>query len=83
MPVAGWSDKAFRVLAARATSVASSGATSPVDIDCAWRGRSVRFREDADAIELRGRNGPLWSWRKSQDWARFHTPVATTERAMQ
>ena len=72
MPVVGWNDKAFRVLAARYTGAeVPPAATEPAaaEHEVVWRGRRARLTENGDGVEIVSDGRVVYRWRKGADWA--------------
>lgn len=73
MPVAGWNDKVLRFLA---SSLEGDGALpasriAPWCVEVVHLGRSGRFVEDAESVEIAWQDGgTAFRWRKSEPWAR-------------
>lgn len=72
LPVCGWTDKAFRCLAAMLPPGAlpeAAETAEAVEIPCVLRGKAAVYREDADQIELRRGQKALYRWYKGAAWA--------------
>lgn len=91
LPVVGWNDKAFRYLTGavplgsdrRLTDCATGtqkksafSAQQVFEADCVFRGQQLQYREDAQALELRGNGEVLYRWRKGMNWAEVCEPRA-------
>ena len=71
LPVCGWADKAFRYLTSCVQGNLEPGTAEIEDAElaCVFRGRVMRYREDATAIELWHEREPVYRWRKGSAWA--------------
>ena len=74
LPVAGWSDKAFRYLTdAHSRDQAREWPTGlgvqALKAECTWRGQVVAYREDASSLELRRGGRIIYRWGKGAPWA--------------
>ena len=72
MPVVGWNDKAFRVLAERSSGAAVPGTApepAPAERAVSWRGRSATMTETADEVRVVSAGRVLYRWQKGADWA--------------
>ncbi len=69
--VAGWCDKAFRFLTSNISGVILPAATNQdFEIDCSLAGKSWKFLETVEKLEIRHRNGkPGYYWRKGEQYA--------------
>ncbi len=74
--VVGWSDKAFRYLAAQVPEgqLLPDPDIKDAELTCQVRGRTATWRESADLMSLEGREGSLYCWRKGQPWAGIVAP---------
>ncbi len=75
LPVAGWNDKALRLLVELLPPGAQlpEPALGPVEQPCLWEGRPATFREDAAELAVVGADGtPHYRWVKAEPWA--HAP---------
>jgi hypothetical protein len=84
LPVVGWNDKAFHALTIllRPESSIPTASGSGVEFRqrASWRsfgghGQSVTYREDADTVEVLGRDAILYRWRKGETWATVRPPT--------
>lgn len=66
--VAGWCDKAFRYLAAHAGSELPEGESTPFEVACTFRGRSMRLRETPELLEISDVRGVCYRWNKGEPW---------------
>lgn len=76
IPVAGWSDKAFRYLAAQVPAQASlpAPAVTGWETACRLRGRRGRWYEDAAVMQLTEDRQTKYLWRKGEAWAAVSAP---------
>jgi hypothetical protein len=84
LPVVGWNDKALHGLA----TLVPQGMTIPAAqtgddflTRATWRslgghGQSVLYREDAETVEVVGRQGVCYRWRKGEPWASVRPPTS-------
>lgn len=79
LPVAGWSDKAFRYLTEIYDGISDipSIDTSSVDItlESQLRGIRVEYIEDHQKLIIRQKNKTLYEWYKHEAWAKIYTPL--------
>ena len=70
LPVAGWTDKAFRGLALSLpvgfNDQVSLAAQSPTNVACTWKGTPCLYVESEDELSLISKHGnrPLYRWQK-------------------
>lgn len=71
LPACGWVDKAFRYLTHHVQDNLEPGGADIGDTElaCVFRGRVVRYREDATVIELWHEREPIYRWGKGSAWA--------------
>ncbi|MHB1159323.1 MAG: hypothetical protein ACYC3V_03175 [Chloroflexota bacterium] len=82
LPVCGWNDKPFRLLAETVDPAAAPRCPGEVDprrggvheSDCLLRGRVISYREEDEKIELREGRTLLYRWHKGASWARAWSP---------
>lgn len=75
LPVCGWGDKAFRLLAeasgtAEKPAPADEPGAGPEEFEaaCRFRGQRMVYREDGQTIELHKGASVIYRWRKGQPW---------------
>jgi hypothetical protein len=71
MPVVGWNDKVFRLLAARASGRLPDVGEPPTLITpCLWNGRAATLRDDSEELSVSSLSGQtLYRWQRTSDWA--------------
>jgi hypothetical protein len=82
--VAGWTDKAFRFLAdlispQDAVSLSANDVTpmdrnAVIELECVYRGKRMRYRDEIETISLEYQNKPVYVWRKCARWAEISHP---------
>jgi hypothetical protein len=68
LPVCGWADKVYALLARFAAGPVGIGTTEPVCRDVTVRGRAAELREDAATLEVRSGKETWFVWRKRTTW---------------
>ncbi len=74
LPVVGWTDKAFRYLAAQVVEPRADGVPEwGPPLAARYEHQAVEFAEDAQAIQFRRRGRVVYRWRKGDRWAVLRT----------
>ena len=68
LPVCGWADKIYALLAELAPAEPVAGTTAPVCCPVLVKGRSAEFAEDADTMSLKSGGEAWFVWRKRTVW---------------
>jgi len=68
LPVCGWADKVYALLAGLATGVVPAGTSGSVCRAVTVRGRAAEFTEDADTLSLKNGKDVWYVWRKRTVW---------------
>ncbi len=68
VPVCGWADKVYALLARRTTGTVPAGTSGPVSRTVLVQGRAAEFTEDADGMALRSGKDDWFVWRKRTVW---------------
>jgi hypothetical protein len=66
--VVGWCDKAFRYLATHAGPAIPAAASSSFEAACVFRGQALHLAETPALVEVVGRRGCCYRWRKGDTW---------------
>lgn len=75
LPVAGWCDKTFRYLAARAEPVLPPTTSERFEAECTFADQPLQFVETSEYLECSNRRGVCYRWRKGQPWAEIAEPA--------
>jgi hypothetical protein len=72
--VAGWCDKAFRYLTSHTGPDLPEGQSMTFEADCIFQGRAMRLVETPEMLEVSGRRGVHYRWRKGERWPEIASP---------